>query len=73
MSANVASILEDVGRETARSHLHTVLAVSVESVQLQFALNHLSDVIAVGGSTCTSTEDVWSEFVQFFAVLISYG
>ena len=41
MSANVTTVLEDVVRDATSSHLDSVFTVSVESVQLELALNHL--------------------------------
>ena len=41
MRANVATVVESVGGEAASSHLDSVLTVSVQSVHLELALDHL--------------------------------
>lgn len=70
MGANGTTVAEDMILQTTGCHLHTVLAVSVESVKLQLALNHFSDVITVGSGTCTSTVDVGGQVMELLAVLV---
>ena len=89
----MATISEDVAGHAADSHLHAALTVSVESMQLKFALNHsyrnqksfwlsiiswfvsnrklTRHVVAISGSTGTSTVDLWCKDVKFLTVLVS--
>lgn len=48
VSADLATVFEDVVGEAANSHLHAVLAVSVESMEFQLALNHFYKVESHG-------------------------
>lgn len=40
-------------------------------MQFEFSLDHFSDVVAVGSSTCATAENVWRKVVNLLAVLVA--
>jgi len=71
MDTNVATVLEAVLGESSDSVENSVVTVSVESVELQFAFDHFSDVVAISSGSSTAAEDVWGEVMDLLAVLIT--
>jgi len=53
------------------SHLDSVFRVGVQAVQLELTSDHLSHVVAIGSSACTTAANVWSQVVDLLTVLIA--
>ena len=73
VGTNVTTISEDVLDEARGSHLHSAFCASVHSMQLKLSLDHLSDVVAIGGRTGTSAVNVGSHVMQLGAVFVGHS